>query len=128
MVVTGFVPDVTAYFERARIFVCPLRFGAGLKGKVGQAVEYALPVVTTGIGAEGFGFTDGADALIADDAAAFAAAIGRLYDDAALWGRISAASAARLEPFLPPRVKDRIAEVLDEARRRRAARARVALV
>jgi O-antigen biosynthesis protein len=124
VVVTGFVHDVDPYFQTARLFVSPLRYGAGLKGKIGQSLEHALPVVTTSIGAEGFDFADGRDALIADDAAGFAAAVRRLYADRVLWTRISAASAERLAPFLPERVKERIAGAVDDAiarRRRRAA-------
>lgn len=122
VVVTGYVADVEPYFQGARIFVSPLRFGAGLKGKIGQSLEYGLPVVTTSIGAEGFEFTDGRDALIADDAAAFAAAVVRLYADRVLWTRMSAASGARLAPFLPERVKERISASLDDAIARRRQR------
>jgi glycosyltransferase involved in cell wall biosynthesis len=125
--VTGFVPDVSSYFESARVFVSPLRFGAGLKGKIGQSLEYALPVVTTSIGAEGFEFVDGRDALIADDAEGFAQAIVRLYDDGDLWGRLSDASAGRLAPYLPARVKERIAEVLSLAGRLRRERRQTAV-
>ena len=70
---TGYVRDVSPYFLRSRIFVAPLRFGAGMKGKIGQALSYALPVVTTPVGAEGLGLRDGENAVIADaDPQAFA--------------------------------------------------------
>jgi GT2 family glycosyltransferase/glycosyltransferase involved in cell wall biosynthesis len=120
--VTGYVPDVDPYFQGARLFVAPLRYGAGLKGKIAQSLEFGLPVVTTSIGAEGFDFTDERDALIADDAAAFAAAVMRLYSDRALWTRLSSASSARLAPFHPERVKELIAASFDDAIARRRLR------
>ena len=51
--VTGFVKDVKPYFDQVKTFVAPLRYGAGMKGKVGQSMSLGLPVVTTAIGAEG---------------------------------------------------------------------------
>lgn len=63
--VTGYVPDVAPYFMQSRIFVGPLRYGAGMKGKIGQALSYRLPVVTTPVGAEGFGFRDGEELIVA---------------------------------------------------------------
>jgi glycosyltransferase involved in cell wall biosynthesis len=89
VIVTGYVKDVKPYFEECRVFVTPLRYGAGMKGKIGQSMAYGLPVVTTGIGAEGIGLEDGTSALIADDPKSFAEAIIRLYTDEGLWKRYS---------------------------------------
>lgn len=122
VVVTGYISNVDPYFESARIFVAPLRYGAGLKGKIGQSLEYGLPVVTTPIGAEGFDFVDGRDAIVADDADAFAKAIKRLYTDRVLWSKMSSATSAKLAPFFPERVKPRIAEVVAAAAERRRRR------
>lgn len=93
----GYVPDVTSWFEQSRVFVSPLRHGAGMKGKIGQSLSYGLPVVTTRIGAEGIGLTDEVDALIADDPLVFAQSVIRLYTDDALWHRMSAAGQALIE-------------------------------
>ena len=81
----GYVRDPDPYFDDARVFVAPLRYGAGMKGKIGQAMSLGLPVVTTSIGAEGMLLSDGAHALIADSAREFAAAVVRLYRDKSLW-------------------------------------------
>lgn len=97
--VPGYVADVDPYFDGHRIFVAPLRYGAGHKGKIGHALAHALPIVTTPVGAEGFDLEDGTNALIAADAAAFAKAVLRLYDDAELWSRLSAHADAALAPF-----------------------------
>src|SRR5690606_34781966 len=56
--VPGYIPDVSPYFLSSRVFVAPLRFGAGMKGKIGQSFEYGLPVITTDIGAEGMTLID----------------------------------------------------------------------
>jgi glycosyltransferase involved in cell wall biosynthesis len=89
IVVTGYVEDLTSYLRNARISVNPLRYGAGMKGKIGEALSWGLPVVTTSIGAEGMDLVDGHDALIADTQENFAAQVVRLYRDEALWNQLS---------------------------------------
>ena len=69
--------------------IAPLRFGAGVKGKVNMAMSYGLPVVVTPIAAEGMHLVDGHDALIAETAAGFADATWRVYQDEALWMQLS---------------------------------------
>jgi len=90
VIVTGYVEDLSPYLKKARISVNPLRYGAGMKGKIGEALSWGLPVVTTSIGAEGMGLVEGDDALIADSPAGFGAAVIRLYQDVDLWNRLSA--------------------------------------
>ena len=87
----GYAEDVESYFQQCRVFVTPLRYGAGMKGKVGQSLSFGLPVVTTRIGAEGIGLIDGESALIGDNSTEFAAAVIRLYTDEALWSQLSKA-------------------------------------
>ena len=84
----GFVDDLADAFNAARVFVAPLRFGAGIKGKIIEAMAYGLPVVTTSVGAEAIGLVNGINALIADDAEGFAHAIMRLSTDKDLWRSI----------------------------------------
>jgi glycosyltransferase involved in cell wall biosynthesis len=119
--VAGFIPDVTPYFERARLMVAPLRYGAGLKGKVGHAFAYGLPTITTTIGAEGFDLVAGRDAMIADDAEGFAAAIIRAYDDPALWETLSENGARIVKRFSPEATQERLAAAVELGFRRRAA-------
>jgi O-antigen biosynthesis protein len=104
----GYVPDVAPLFARARVFVAPVRFGAGVKGKVGEALAYAVPVVTTTIGAEGLDLRDGEEALIADSAADLAGAVVRLYRDAELWRHVSSKAHAHVERHFSPRVVGKI--------------------
>lgn len=87
--VLGYVEDLTPLFDAHRAFVAPLRFGAGMKGKVAQAMINGLPVVATSIGAEGMGLIDETHVLIADEEEAFAAQVLRLLKDDALWSRFS---------------------------------------
>lgn len=79
--VTGYVPDTAPYLRHSAVSIAPLRYGAGMKGKIGEAMSHGLPVVTTSIGAEGFGLTPGADVLVSDTAAGFASHVVNLLQD-----------------------------------------------
>lgn len=82
--VVGYVQETTPYLDSAYISVAPLRYGGGLKGKVGEAMSFGLPVVTTSFGAEGFGLEAGRDVLVGDTAVEFAAHVITLLEDAEL--------------------------------------------
>lgn len=82
--VTGYVPDTLPYLLKSWVSIAPLRFGAGMKGKVGEAMAAGIPVVATGFGAEGFGLTPGEHLLVADEPKAFADAVSSLIHDHAL--------------------------------------------
>ena len=85
----GWVPSVTPYLERARISLVPLRYGAGTKRKMVQALAGGTPTVTTTIGAEGLDLIHGQHALIADEPKEFAASIEQLLTDELLWRRLA---------------------------------------
>ncbi|HEY0333557.1 MAG TPA: glycosyltransferase [Stenotrophomonas sp.] len=85
----GHVPDLSPYMEGARISVAPLRYGAGVKGKVNLSMAHGQPVVATACAVEGMHLREGQDVLVADDAPGFAEAIVRLYQDEALWTQLS---------------------------------------
>jgi O-antigen biosynthesis protein len=85
----GRVHDLFPWMNGCRIALAPLRYGAGVKGKVNMAMSYGLPVVATPMAAEGMYLVDGENILLAEDASAFASAVLRLYEDQALWMRIS---------------------------------------
>jgi GT2 family glycosyltransferase len=110
--VRGFVHEVEPYLRSCRVFVAPLRFGAGIKGKVGEAMAYGIPVVTTSVGAEGFGATHGLDIMLADDPQSFAEAIKQLYSDRELWQRIANNSRLLIERHFTPVV---IAETINQS-------------
>jgi glycosyltransferase involved in cell wall biosynthesis len=79
--VLGFVPETRPYLETSAISIAPLRFGGGMKGKIGEAMSFGLPVVTTSTGIEGFGLEPNVDALVADTPGEFADAVIRLLRD-----------------------------------------------
>ncbi len=87
--IVGWVPSVIPYLQAARITAVPLRYGAGTKRKVVQALMVGTPTVTTTIGAEGLGVEDRGEVLIADDAESFAAAIERLVRGSFAWRRLA---------------------------------------
>jgi GT2 family glycosyltransferase len=87
--VLGLVEDLRNLFDRARVFVCPLRYGAGAKGKLMSALSYGLPIVSTPVGVEGAGLLDGEHVLVADTPEAFAKTTLKLYNDEVLWNHLS---------------------------------------
>lgn len=99
--ILGYQKDVNDWFENSKIFVAPLRYGAGVKGKIGQALEFKLPVVSTPIGVEGMKLTAGTQALVAeiDNPQKFAENILELYQNEALWLKLHQNSESGLEIF-----------------------------
>ena len=79
--VTGHVPELEPWWERARMSVSPLRYGSGVKGKIVASLEAGVPVVTTPVGNEGIALEPGTEALIGETPAELAAHIIRLYED-----------------------------------------------
>jgi GT2 family glycosyltransferase len=92
LAIDGFIEDLGPVLSSARVMLVPLRYGAGLKGKIITAMAHGLPVVTTSVGAEGMALTHGENVLIADTPSEMADAIVRLYTDRDLWNRLSRAS------------------------------------
>lgn len=112
VVVTGYVPEVEPYFQKSRIFVAPLRFGAGMKGKIGQSLSLGLPTITTRIGAEGMGLIDHQDVLIADTAEEFAQAVIELYDNRELWQKLADNSLETIKRYQPATVQTNLQALL----------------
>jgi glycosyltransferase involved in cell wall biosynthesis len=100
IIVTGYVEDLTDYFDAARVFISPLRYGAGIKGKVVQSLAYGTPAVVSPIAAEGIGLTAGREVLIAAGPVDFADQIARLYTDQELWHALQQAAYHFCEPEL----------------------------
>jgi O-antigen biosynthesis protein len=89
LVITGHVPDLTPYLAGCRLSVSPLRYGAGVKGKVNHAMSYGLPVIATTTSIEGMHLVPGVDVLVGDDPESFADAVVRAYRDQELWTALS---------------------------------------
>lgn len=92
----GFVEDIVPYMDGARIAIAPLRFGAGVKGKINLSMAHGQPVVGTTCAVEGMHLQAGEDVLVADDAAGFAEAVVRLYQDPQLWQQLADAGLANV--------------------------------
>jgi GT2 family glycosyltransferase len=97
VIVTGYARHLAPYLESALVSVAPLRFGSGMKGKIGEAMAWGIPVVTTTIGAEGMGLEDGIDALIADTPEDFAGRIVQLHENPELWDSVTQNARKRVE-------------------------------
>ncbi|MCX5578958.1 glycosyltransferase [Kaistia terrae] len=88
--VLGYVKDLRPLYEAARVCVAPLRYGAGVKGKVGEAMANGLPVVGTSIAVEGMQTESNSHFLQSDTPEGFAAQIVALLDDDVLWRAMQA--------------------------------------
>lgn len=98
--VTGYISDerLAALYESHRVAIVPLRFGAGVKGKVIEALSRGLPLVTTSIGAQGILGLDNV-VTVCDEAADLADALCRLMTDEDAWLARSRAQMAFAQQF-----------------------------
>lgn len=92
VVVEGYIEDVAGVYDNCRVFVAPLLTGAGIKGKVIDALAHGTPSVLTPIAAEGTPLRHELEVMIAETAEEWADAVSRLYTDQALWENMSAAA------------------------------------
>lgn len=115
--VTGYVPSVTPYLQANYISVAPLRYGAGMKGKIGEAMGHGLPVVTTPIGSEGMGLLSRNNAMIADTPESFAMAVIELINDKNLYSTIAKNGLEHIKNnYTDIQVDRQIRKILAEAR------------
>ena len=111
--VIGSLKDLQKALTYYKLFVCPMTYGAGMKGKIGDAISAGVPVVTTSIGAEGFPVTDGVDCFIADSPVEFAEKCNQCLNDPSLWHNFAVKSKLMLaENFSPSVIAGRLKEVL----------------
>ena len=94
VVLAGYVADVAEVYDTCRVFVAPLRSGAGLKGKVIGALAAGVPVVLSAVAAEGTGMAHGREAFVAESVAEWVEGIGALYADEARWTVMSDSAVA----------------------------------
>jgi glycosyltransferase involved in cell wall biosynthesis len=87
--VTGWLEDLAAVLATTRVAVAPLRYGAGLKLKIVEAMGHGVPVVTTAVGAEGLGAEYGVELLVADEPYECARQVCALLTDDELWHHLS---------------------------------------
>ena len=112
----GFVEDIEPFLDGCRLAVAPLRYGAGVKGKVNMSMSYGQPVVATPIAIEGMYAEPGRDVLVAEAPEEFAAQVVLAYRDPALWTRLSDSGIANVERhFSFDSARDALRRLLGEA-------------
>ncbi len=112
--IEGNMNDLRPLFGTCRLSVAPLRFGAGVKGKIGTSLALGLPCVATAVAAEGAGLTHEKDIIVAEDSKAFAEQVIRLHEDEALWKRLSDGGLQFVEDNYSAKVNSpKIAKLLD---------------
>jgi glycosyltransferase involved in cell wall biosynthesis len=112
--VTGTVPSVAEYLEKASVVVVPLRIGGGTRLKIFEAMAMGKALVSTSIGAEGLEVENGRDLLLADDASRFADAVILLLRDAAMRRKFEQAAVRLAAQYDWSRVVKQFAEVLSK--------------
>lgn len=113
--VVGFVEHLAPIFARCRLSVAPLRYGAGIKGKIGTSLSYGVPCVATPVAAEGMGLTDRANVMIGADAERFADAVIEAHQNEALWNSLSVNGLEFMEQnFSYARGLERLGRLLDD--------------
>jgi GT2 family glycosyltransferase/glycosyltransferase involved in cell wall biosynthesis len=90
--VLGYVENVDQVFDETRVSIAPMRFGAGLKGKVARSMARGTPVIATAVSVEGMDLEPEVDYLSANSPKEFVAQILKIYNDETLWSQISAKS------------------------------------
>ncbi|MFK7958213.1 MAG: glycosyltransferase [Lysobacterales bacterium] len=95
--VLGFVEDIEPHLDGARLSLAPLRYGAGVKGKINMAMSYGQPVVATGPAVEGMHVEAGRDVMVGDTPEQFAEAVIKAYTDKTLWETLSACGLKNVE-------------------------------
>ncbi len=109
----GRVDDLTPWFDRARVFVAPTGYAAGIPLKILHAAALGVPVVCTGLLQRQLGWTDGVELRVADDAAGFAAACCDVYRDETEWSALRDAALLRIAgEFSQVRFDEAVADAL----------------
>jgi O-antigen biosynthesis protein len=92
----GYVPSIDGVFERVRLTVAPLRYGAGLKGKVLESLASGIPCVMTSVAAEGIDLPSELEMLVADDPELLSQRIAMLCHDEPQYRRVAEAGKAHV--------------------------------
>jgi GT2 family glycosyltransferase len=114
--VLGYVADLKEVYARARVFIAPMRFGAGIMWKVTEAMSYGLPCVLSRVAAEGLKIRNRREVLVADDDEAFADNTVELYEDEALWAHLRRQGLAYVKRNCDPTdIEKRLGDLLARA-------------
>ncbi len=115
--ILGHVPSVAPYLQKSRISIAPLRYGAGIKGKVSEAMAHGVPVVTTSIGVQGLDVRNREHIIIADTPEDFARSIIQLIYDDRLHNELSVNSLNYINMNLTPdKIRPQIIKIFEDIR------------
>jgi len=89
VIIHGFVKNIDELFDSVKMSVAPLRYGAGIKGKIGTSFCYGLPCVASPIAAEGMNLTDGENIAIGKTAQNMISQIVTVHNEIGLWATLS---------------------------------------
>jgi GT2 family glycosyltransferase/2-polyprenyl-3-methyl-5-hydroxy-6-metoxy-1,4-benzoquinol methylase/glycosyltransferase involved in cell wall biosynthesis len=104
VLVRGWVENLEEKYATARMGLAPLRFGSGVKGKVGESLAYGVPVVGTPLAFEGMRLRDGEEILSGETTEEIAERIATLFTDDPLWQRLSEAGRTAVGAQFGPEV------------------------
>jgi GT2 family glycosyltransferase/2-polyprenyl-3-methyl-5-hydroxy-6-metoxy-1,4-benzoquinol methylase len=114
VIVMGYVEDVGPLFDNIRLTVAPLRYGAGVKGKINMSMGYGVPVVATAVAAEGMYLSHDQDICIAETDGAFADAVVQVYENKDLWQKLSDNGVKNIEKYFSfETAKENLKQILD---------------
>lgn len=112
----GCLDDLVPAYDRARVFVAPARFAAGVPVKIYDAAAHGLPIVTTPLLASQVSWSAGEELLVGSDGEGFASECVRLYTDSRLWDELRDGALARVAAECSPKIfADRLENIIDEA-------------
>ncbi|WP_317235837.1 glycosyltransferase family 4 protein [Aestuariivivens insulae] len=83
--IKSFAEDVNQVMQQAKVCLAPLRFGAGLKGKLVDAMQNGTPCIMTTIAAEGMFGNFKPNGYVEDEPDAFVSSAAKLYTEKKLW-------------------------------------------
>ncbi|MEQ1637208.1 MAG: glycosyltransferase [Methylococcales bacterium] len=116
ILVTGRVPDVRPFMQKASVYIVPMRIGSGTRLKIYEAMSMALPMVSTRVGAEGLPIIDGEELFLRDTPEEFAEMVVNLLSDKALAQRVGQNAAKTVhDKFGWKKVADDFIELCDRA-------------
>ena len=95
--ILGYVSNLEEVYSQCLMSIAPLRYGAGVKGKVVISLGYGVPCVATSIATEGMGLENGIHIMVADTPDEFASAVVRLYNSPDLWEKLSENGMAKVQ-------------------------------
>jgi GT2 family glycosyltransferase/glycosyltransferase involved in cell wall biosynthesis len=114
VVITGYVVDIGKFLDQTKLTVAPLRYGAGIKGKILTSLGHGVPVVGTSIAVHGMGFIEGKEVLVSDDPVRFAEHVIAIYTTEQIWQRLSEEGLRKVrETYSFETAKARFARILE---------------